>query len=599
MLLTTTHRPRNIDTPRAAAILYGDWGTSKAYVIGLAFAIAGYASFWPILAVGVLSLFVGLSYVIICRFYPNGGGVYASVRRRAIDNPHLEWLAVVGAFFLVADYLVTASLSALSAFYYFNTADPVLYSAIFIILIGLINYLGPRHTGSFAVIIAIAAIAVFSGLALLSLPYLAKGWTHLQPPVKDPLTLWTQFCSVIVALSGVETIANTTSIMKLNPGSSWRKPVVTRTSTPSILFVMFEVIVYTTLFGLAATSIGGFVIKDQAVSVPGYPEVQNYMLSYMALIFGTDILGTTVGPIFAHTLRFVVGMILLSAVNTAINGLISLQYIMACDDELPRQFRKVNRFGVPLLPLLVAGAIPAILILSVEKLVLLADLYAIGFVGAIAVNLGSTSTDSKLPLKRSERIFMVSVFIIMLAIEITLFIQKSHARYFVIGIMLAGLALRKLAKVLKKTPPASQETVMALDFDCKADLCVVRRFGKALKTALEESNTHKTPLNILFIREQKVISDKDLKRTSENDPMAKRVFKYAQEHGDPQLIHCYYCVTDSFADMAAAYALRLEASRVIIDAPPSKVLSVIRGNYVEMLRPHLPETTTLIVIPQS
>ncbi len=24
--------------------LYGDWGTSKAYVIGLAFAVAGYAS---------------------------------------------------------------------------------------------------------------------------------------------------------------------------------------------------------------------------------------------------------------------------------------------------------------------------------------------------------------------------------------------------------------------------------------------------------------------------------------------------------------------------------------------------------------------------
>ena len=31
------HRPRNVDWKRAAALLYGDWGTSKAYVIGLAF----------------------------------------------------------------------------------------------------------------------------------------------------------------------------------------------------------------------------------------------------------------------------------------------------------------------------------------------------------------------------------------------------------------------------------------------------------------------------------------------------------------------------------------------------------------------------------
>jgi hypothetical protein len=46
MIATLVRRPRNVDTPRAAAILYGDWGTSKAYVIGLAFAVAGYSSFW-------------------------------------------------------------------------------------------------------------------------------------------------------------------------------------------------------------------------------------------------------------------------------------------------------------------------------------------------------------------------------------------------------------------------------------------------------------------------------------------------------------------------------------------------------------------------
>ncbi len=37
MIPTNVKRPRNVDVSRAAAILYGDWGTSKAYVIGLAF----------------------------------------------------------------------------------------------------------------------------------------------------------------------------------------------------------------------------------------------------------------------------------------------------------------------------------------------------------------------------------------------------------------------------------------------------------------------------------------------------------------------------------------------------------------------------------
>src|SRR5437868_7186957 len=33
MIAARTNRPRNVDAPRAAAILYGDWGTRKACVI--------------------------------------------------------------------------------------------------------------------------------------------------------------------------------------------------------------------------------------------------------------------------------------------------------------------------------------------------------------------------------------------------------------------------------------------------------------------------------------------------------------------------------------------------------------------------------------
>ena len=51
MLEPGTHRPRNVGWARAAALLYGDWGTSKAYVIGLAFVAAGFSSFPIILAV--------------------------------------------------------------------------------------------------------------------------------------------------------------------------------------------------------------------------------------------------------------------------------------------------------------------------------------------------------------------------------------------------------------------------------------------------------------------------------------------------------------------------------------------------------------------
>ncbi|HXO95473.1 MAG TPA: hypothetical protein VN857_02740 [Chthoniobacterales bacterium] len=83
MIVGRTRGPRNVDSLRAAAILYGDWGTSKAYVIGLTFSLAGYSSFWLIAAMCFLLVLVAINYMIICRYYPDGGGVYASVHHRS------------------------------------------------------------------------------------------------------------------------------------------------------------------------------------------------------------------------------------------------------------------------------------------------------------------------------------------------------------------------------------------------------------------------------------------------------------------------------------------------------------------------------------
>src|SRR3954466_16261829 len=90
-------RPRNLDWKRAGALLYGDWGTSKAYVIGLAFVVAGYASFPIIVAVCALPPLVAFNYIIVCKHFPDGGVVYSAAR----DQSRL--LAVIGALLLVAN----------------------------------------------------------------------------------------------------------------------------------------------------------------------------------------------------------------------------------------------------------------------------------------------------------------------------------------------------------------------------------------------------------------------------------------------------------------------------------------------------------------
>src|SRR3954466_4095399 len=115
--LLSSERPRNVNWFQAAALLFGDWGTSRLYVLGLAFLVAGRSSFWLIGAMSLLILVVGWAYTHICRLYPDGGGVYTAGRRRA------RILGVIGALLLFADYTITASLSSVEAFHYFGLGN--------------------------------------------------------------------------------------------------------------------------------------------------------------------------------------------------------------------------------------------------------------------------------------------------------------------------------------------------------------------------------------------------------------------------------------------------------------------------------------------
>src|SRR3954471_17208099 len=114
LAMLSSERPRNVGWFSAAGMLFGDWGTSRLYVLGIAFLIAGRTSFWLILLMSLLILGVGWAYTQICRIYPNGGGVYTTARQ------HHALMGVIGALLLFADYTITASLSALDAFHYFG-----------------------------------------------------------------------------------------------------------------------------------------------------------------------------------------------------------------------------------------------------------------------------------------------------------------------------------------------------------------------------------------------------------------------------------------------------------------------------------------------
>src|SRR6266566_1382967 len=426
------HRPRNVGWARAAALLYGDWGTSKAYVIGAAFLATRFASLPIILAVCALTGLVGYNYAIICRHFPDGGGVYSSARLQS------RVLAVLGSLLLVADLTVTASLSGWSAMVYFHAKEHVVVATVVLILVvGAMNFFGPKHSGSMAVTLAAPTVVVVVVIVLLSARYLT--FSHLQPSHQSFRHNWTAFVGVILALSGVEAIANLTGVMKLDPGATIESPLVGRTASKAILLVAIEVVLGTALLGWAMLSLS-----------PGLASLLHDrwddMLTVLAEQYGTLAVGPVFGRVLGIATALFVGLLLLSAVNTAIVALIGLLYLLARDGEMPRGFARLNPYGVPWVPVLIATALPLLVVAFSPNQISLMELYAIGVVGAITVNLGSCVFNKSLELQWHERGLMAATSLLLLAVELTLAKTKPNALFFIICILLAGFALRAFAQ---------------------------------------------------------------------------------------------------------------------------------------------------------
>src|SRR5438128_2810939 len=348
------HRPRNLDWKRAAALLYGDWGTSKAYVIGLAFVAAGFSSLPIILAVCALTGLVGINYIVICRHFPDGGGVYSAAREQS------RLLAVVGALLLVADLTVTAALSGWSALSYITSGaehiswigflrDHIALTTIaLLLLMGVVNYFGPKHSGSFAVALALPTALVVVLMIAISAPHLT---THfLEPRHQSVMAVWVQFVGVILALSGAESIANLTGVMKLDPGSTMEHPSVARESTKAIVPVAIEVVLGTALLGWAMLSLPSVLGKtlhltDKGAIAAVLGQRSEDMLRFIGEQFATATFSPAVGQVFGWIVGIVFFFLLLSAANTAIVAMIGLLYMMSRDREMPRQFRRLNGHG--------------------------------------------------------------------------------------------------------------------------------------------------------------------------------------------------------------------------------------------------------------
>ncbi len=603
-------RPRNVDWKRAAAILYGDWGTSKAYVVGIAFALAGYASFWPLLAVCVLTVIVGFNYTRVCKYYPDGGGVYSSA------SAHSKWLALVGGMLLCADYIVTAALSCLDGFHYLGAHDPVRIAILAIFFIGVLNFFGPKHTGSLAILLAIPTVIVVVTLGVFALPHLSA--VRVETPKTGFGGSWAIMAGLILTLSGVETVANMTGVMEVSSRGKG-EPTIDPTVKKTIWPVLIEVCIFTALLGLAMHALPGLsvhevagphgveqhVIGPDAATNPQHRQLEASMLHYMGEVF--------VGKWFAWVVGIVFALLLLSATNTAIVGLVSVIFMMARDGRLPRHFTSLNRFGVPWIPLLIATIIPLLVLDAVNNIQGLASLYAIGVVGAITVDLGSSAFNFRLPMKPWERGLLIGTSLLLAGIWVTIAVTKPYALLF--ALLVVGFGVLMTTKWIKG--PAAEAGEIGFDTEAMgvpvlkpvmatgpamtaatggAILVAARGPTDVLKFAVDEAALRGAVLYVLFVREIAVT----IPTTSHwrNDPDASAVFKAARELAGPRGVQVLpvYTNSDSPAPIILDLAATVGVEYLIMGGSHrSRLVNLLKGDVIGDVARQLPPNIRLLI----
>ena len=615
--LLVSERPRNVGWKQAAALLFGDWGTSRLYVLGLAFLVAGRSSFWLIAAMSGLILLVAWAYTQICRLYPGGGGVYTAARQRS------KMLGAIGALLLFADYTVTASLSALDAFHYFGLeqhhaqvqqADagseivlgdarqsapsqpqestspkrplwsyrsPALWAIVAILAIGALNLLGPRHAAGFALAAAGGMVAITLLVLVCALPQVDWRNLDLGRINHPPAALWLSFVSIVLALSGVEAIANLTGVMK---------PPVPVTARKSIWLVTAEVAIFNVLLALVMCAVA---------PLPREAHKED-MLAYLA--------GHYIGPWGEWPVRILGGVLLLSATNTAIGALIGTLYVMSRDRELPGPLQKLNGFGTPWIAGLIAALVPAVVLLFASDLETLAHLYAIGIVGAVAISCTVSALHPRLR-RWYRKGSMLAIGLLLIAIWLTLAFTKLHALAFVSVVMAVGLLARWLTQhaARRRAKPSllRQAIIEQLPEDATArrKILLATAGSDALaEPAMRVAKAENAALVVAFVRpvalSYKVEAENRL--TLDTDPAAQELFTRFLEHGHRHgvpVIPTYDTGTNA-PEMIAEVAALNGVERVLIGSSRRGALHhILKGSFQRRLESLLPPEIPVQVVP--
>ena len=348
------------------AVVFADIGTSVYYTPGILYQQVGVHAALFVAMTLVVFVLLTVKYSEVAIRYPEGGGV-VTVASRALH----PFVGLVGGLFILVDYFLTASLSALSGVIYLTVVAPSLKPLVLVITVaalvalGMLNLIGVRAsaqvTAVFATIAAAGQLAVVAAVAVhLGPGGIVSSFSHLfsGTPI-GPLGLLTGFSGAFLAFSGLESIAQLAPAME--------EPRL-RVAPTAMRLVVITVVLTSPLLTLWSTTLVNTPHSDpnQFVSLLG---------------------GFAAGPVLQVSVAISAALLLVFASNTALIGTYNVFLALAKMRFLPRLLTKTNLWRkTPHWAILVATAVPAsIVVFSRGDVGLLGDLYAFGLLGAFSV----------------------------------------------------------------------------------------------------------------------------------------------------------------------------------------------------------------------
>ena len=288
-------------------------------VLGLAAALAKGGTPISFLIAGLIALITSYSYVKLSLKYPDRGGTVKfinqgfgiSIFSGGINN--LLWFSYIIMLSLYASAFGSYAPNLLEL-----TSDKVIdshiYATAIVLIAAFINYYSIVVVGkieSYAVVIKLIILLGFVGFGLYGLfgnPHLEQ----LSPEHwESPFKLLTAGMVIFVAYEGFELIANAAPDIE-NPEKN-----IPRAYYWSVIFVIFLYII------IAAITVGSLAFSEIATA-------QDYVLAEAAKPMLGKV-GFTIITVAALISTF-------SAINASLYGGSKVNYEIAVDDELPKQF---------------------------------------------------------------------------------------------------------------------------------------------------------------------------------------------------------------------------------------------------------------------